>query len=79
MLCCMAVHPDYRKKGLAKLMIEEMMKNLDKSRDIIVETFREEDSKGIAPRALYASLGFEPEELIEISGYPHQRFVLRAK
>jgi ribosomal protein S18 acetylase RimI-like enzyme len=79
MLCCMAVHPDYRKKGIAKLMIEEMMSNLDKSRDIIVDTFREEDSKGIAPRALYISLGFEPDELNENFGYPNQRFVLRAK
>ena len=79
MLCCMAVHPDYRKQGIAKGMIEEMMSNLDKSRDIIVDTFREDDSKGIAPRALYISLGFEPAELIEIHGYPHQRFILRVK
>jgi ribosomal protein S18 acetylase RimI-like enzyme len=79
MLCCMAVHPDYRKKGIAKLMIQEMMRSLDKSRDIIVNTFREEDQKGIAPRALYISLGFEPAELVENLGYPSQRFVLRAK
>ncbi len=79
MLCCMAVHPDYRKNGIAKLMIKEMMNNLDTSRDIIVDTFREEDMKGIAPRALYISLGFEPDELIEYLGYPNQRFVLRAE
>ncbi|MBE5967443.1 MAG: GNAT family N-acetyltransferase [Lachnospiraceae bacterium] len=79
MLCCMAVHPDYRKRGIAKRMIKEMISNLDKSRDIIVDTFREEDPKGIAPRALYTSLGFEPAELIESFGYPNQRFVLRAK
>ena len=79
MLCCMAVHPAYRKRGIAKRMMKEMMSNLDKNRDIIVDTFREEDSKGIAPRALYTSLGFEPAELIENLGYPNQRFVLRAK
>lgn len=79
MLCCMAVHPAYRKKGIAKLMIEEMMSQLDKTKDIIVDTFRKEDSKGIAPRALYISLGFEPGELNENFGYPNQRFVLRAK
>lgn len=79
MLCCMAVHPTYRKRGIAKRMMKEMISNLDKSRDIIVDTFREEDPKGIAPRSLYTSLGFEPAELIESFGYPNQRFVLRAK
>lgn len=78
MLCCMAVHPNYRKNGVAKLMIKEMMNKLDKSKDIIVDTFREDDCKGSAPRALYISLGFEPDELIENLGYPNQRFVLRA-
>jgi ribosomal protein S18 acetylase RimI-like enzyme len=78
MLCCMAVHPDYRKNGIAKLMIGEMMSNLDKSRDIVVDTFCEDDSRGIAPRALYLSLGFEPAELVENFGCPNQRFILRA-
>ncbi len=54
------------------------MNKLDKSRDIIVDTFREDDYKGSAPRALYVSLGFEPVELIENFDYPNQRFVLRA-
>lgn len=78
MLCCMAVHPDYRKLGIAKRMINEMMSQLDNSKDIIVDTFRHEDPKGIAPRTLYLSLGFEPAELIENLGYPNQRFVLRS-
>ena len=79
MLSCMAVHPDYRKNGIAKQMIIEMMKNLDHKRDITVDTFREEDLKGIAPRALYLSLGFIPAELNVIHGYPHQKFVLAAR
>lgn len=54
------------------------MSQLDKSKDIIVDTFLDEDSKGIAPRALYLSLGFEPAELLDNFGYPHQRFVLRS-
>lgn len=57
--------------------MQQLMSKLDRNRDIIVDTFREEDSKGIAPRALYISLGFEPGELIESFGYPNQRFVLR--
>lgn len=79
MICCLAVHPDYRKKGIAKQMISETLNNLDNRSDIIVETFCEDDSKGIAPRALYTSLGFEPAEVVENFGYPHQRFILHAK
>lgn len=37
--------------------------------------FREDDPKGIAARALYTSLGFEPAELTENFGYPNQRFI----
>lgn len=39
-------------------------------------TFREDDLKGVAPRALYQRLGFEPEELLMEFDYPVQRFVL---
>lgn len=79
MLCCMAVHPEYRKKGIATKMITEMLTKLDKTKDIVVSTFRENDEKGIAPRALYKKFGFVEEELIEEFGYPNQRFVLHAK
>lgn len=48
MLCCMAVHPEYRRRGIATQMITLMLANLDCSRDIVVETFREEDEKGVA-------------------------------
>lgn len=79
MLCCMAVHPDYRKKGTAIKMIEEMFKNLERTKDISVSTFRENDEKGVAPRALYKKLGFVEDELIEELGYPNQKFILHAK
>lgn len=46
--------------------------------DISVSTFREDDEKGIAPRALYKKFGFKEDELIEEFGYPNQRFVLRS-
>lgn len=60
---CMAVHPDYRRQGIATKMIELMMPKLNQIKDIVVETFRRDDEKGIAPRALYQKLGFEPGEL----------------
>ncbi len=85
MLCCMAVHPEYRRRHIAEAMILQMLKQLDRSRDIVVDTFRSEDPKGEAPRALYKKLGFvEGEEIIwqEGSGqveYPEQRFILKAE
>lgn len=78
MLCHMAVHPGYRRLGIASRMVELMISKLDRSRDISVITFREDDPKGKAPRALYKSFGFEEDALCFKYGYPEQRFVLRA-
>lgn len=78
MLACMAVHPDYRRSGIATDMIRLMLSKLDRTRDITVTTFREDDPKGTAPRALYQSLGFLPGELCIEQDYPSQVFVLHA-
>ena len=78
MICCLAVDPAYRKRGIASLLLEEAMDKLDRDKDITVSTFREDDIKGIAPRKLYKKFGFEEGELIEEFGYPNQRFVLHA-
>ena len=74
-LSCMAVHPKYRRLGAASLLISEMLRRMP-SGDISVTTFREDDPKGIAPRALYQTFGFLPEELFTEFDYPVQRFVL---
>lgn len=79
MLSCMAVHPEFRRQGIATRMMELMLAQLDRSRDITVKTFREDDEKGVAPRALYKSLGFVPGELCVELDYPQQEFVLRGK
>ncbi len=76
MICCLAVAPDHRKKGIASALLEKAINELDRERDIIVSTFRENDIKGIAPRALYKKYGFIEDELIEEFGYPNQRFIL---
>ena len=78
MICCLAVDPDYRKRGIASLLLREALNKLDRDKDITVSTFRENDVKGIAPRKLYKKFGFEEGELIEEFGYPNQRFVLHA-
>lgn len=76
MICCMAVDPDYRRKHIASEMFLLMFKIADKTRDITVSTFREDDIKGIAPRAFYKKYGFVEDELIEEFGYPSQKFIL---
>ncbi len=77
MLCQMAVHPEFRRRGFATKMIELMLTKLDRSRDVVVETFRENDKKGVAPRSLYTSLGFIPGRLSDFDGYPLQEFVFK--
>ena len=79
MICCLAVDPAYRKRGIASLLLREALDKLDRDKDITVSTFRENDVKGIAPRKLYKKFGFEEGKLIEEFGYPNQRFVLHAE
>ncbi len=74
-ISCMAVHPEYRRKGIATGMVERMIPELDAAREITVTTFREEDEKGEAPRAFYRRMGFVPGELEIAQGYPVQKFV----
>lgn len=77
MICCLAVDPEYRQQGLASMLLRKALDELDRSKDITVSTFRENDDKGIAPRALYKKFGFQEGEMIEEFGYPNQVFVLR--
>lgn len=78
MICCLGVSPEYRRCKIATRLLERAFGELDKSRDITVSTFREDDEKGIAPRALYKKFGFMEDEYIEEFGYPNQRFVLHS-
>ena len=77
MICCLAVAPEYRRKGIASTLLEKALSELDRSNDITVTTFRDNDEKGIAPRALYKRFGFAEEKLMVENDYPVQRFVLR--
>ena len=77
MICCLAVSPDYRRRGIASLLMTEALNNLDRNRDITVSTFRENDPKGAAPRALYRKFGFSEGRLLMEFDYPNQEFVLR--
>ena len=75
MICCLAVSPEYRRRGIASMLMNEALDNLDRTREISVSTFRAEDEKGSAPRALYEKYGFVADELVEEFDYPNQKFV----
>lgn len=77
MICCLAVEPEYRRNGIASALLEKALSELDRSNDITVTTFRDNDEKGIAPRELYKRFGFAEEKLMVENDYSVQRFVLR--
>lgn len=76
MICCLAVSPAYRRRGIASMLMDEALCSLDRAREITVSTFRADDEKGSAPRAFYRKYGFEEDALIEEMGYPSQRYIL---
>ena len=76
MICCLAVDPEHRKQGLASILLKKALNELDRKKEITVSTFRENDDKGIAPRALYKKFGFAEGEMTEDFGYPTQVLVL---
>ncbi len=75
MICCLAVLPEYRRQGIANLLLQAALGQLDNNKLISVSTFREGDPKGIAPRKLYKKFGFVEDELIHEFGYPNQKFI----
>ena len=76
MICCLAIEPEHRREGIASILLRKALNELDARREITVSTFRENDEKGIAARALYRKFGFQEGELTEEFSYPNQLFVL---
>ena len=76
MICCLAVSPEYRRRGVASMLMDEALNNLDRTKEISVSTFRADDEKGPAPRALYENYGFIADALVEEMNYPNQKYVL---
>ena len=76
-LSFLAVHPEYRKKGVAKRLIMKMADWFTFGDIISVVTFREGDPKGIPARACYHACGFVDDEKLIVFDYPCQRLVLR--
>ncbi len=67
------VHPQYRKKGIAKAFCEKALRELVCSEAITVTTFREGDKAATGHRKTIKSLGFAEAELLVEFGYPTQR------
>ncbi len=88
MLSCLAVHPGFRRRGIATRLVEMMLERLEdagtagdfRGNPLSVETFREGDVRGVAARAFYRKMGFEEGELcVSCEGSPSQRFYLRRR
>ena len=72
----LGVHPQYRKKGIAKAFCEKALYELVHSEKITITTFREGDKADTGYRRTFKNLGFAEAELLVEFGYPTQRFVL---
>ena len=72
----MGVHPQYRNRGVQKILLEKLIEDYLPGREISATTYREHDRADTGYRNELRQLGFtERESLIEF-GYPTQRFVL---
>lgn len=75
-LSFLAVHPAYRKNGVAKRLIEEMTAWFNVGDIISVVTFQEGDPKGIPARACYHACGFVDDEKLTVFDCPCQKMTL---
>lgn len=77
MLCFLAVDAEYRRQHIAEKMVAYMLSMAEPEKDIVVTTYREGDSEGLAARAFYKHLGFVEGRLTEEFGSPVQEFILK--
>jgi len=73
----MGSHPLYRKRGVPKAMLDKVMKELLKGKEISITTYREGDKADTGYRKEIQGLGFAEAELLVEYGYPTQRFILQ--
>lgn len=72
----LAVHPQYRHRGIAKLFLAKLADELPAGKEITLTTYRAGDKADTGYREAYCRLGFAERELLVEYGYPVQRFVL---
>ena len=72
----LAVHPQYRRCGLAAALLAFMRQAFFGARAVSITTFRAGDKADPGQRAAYQRLGFVESELLVEFGYPTQRLIL---
>lgn len=72
----LAVHPQYRRLGIAKLFLDKLADELLYGREITLTTYRAGDKADTGYREEYFRLGFAEREPLVEYGYPAQRFAL---
>ena len=65
------------KIGVPKAMLDKVMKELLKGKEISITTYREGDKADTGYRKEIKGLGFAEAELLVEYGYPTQRFILQ--
>lgn len=73
----LGIHPQYRKKGIAKAFCEKALYELAHSAAVTVTSFREGDKADTGHRQGFKRLGFAEAELLVEFGYPPQRLILQ--
>ncbi len=72
----MGAHPLYRQKGVPKALLDKVMGELTRGKEISITTYRQGDKADTGYRREILGLGFAEAELLVEYGYPTQRFVL---
>lgn len=73
----LGVHPQYRRKGIAKAFCQKALQELVCSSEIHITTFRKGDKADTGCREALKRMGFAEAELLVEFGYPTQRFILK--
>lgn len=73
----LAVHPKHRKQGIGEQLVRHAIEAFPDQVDISVTTFRGDDPRGDAPRALYFKLGFKEDEMVTAYDCPQQVLILK--
>lgn len=69
----LAVHPSYRRHGIASALMRKVIEKLSYADEIRVKTFLKDDAYGTAARSFYKSHGFEPKEILpNEERFPHE-------
>ena len=73
----LGIHPQYRKKDIAKAFLQKVWGVLLKDIPISITTFREGDKADPGYREIFKKLGFSEAELLIEFGYPTQKLTLQ--